>query len=151
MLAVLFSLVVSQAPDAGVPPVRTVVVLDVSAEDAIYGDESRALCDEVVEVFVKAGFSARRVEEDELPRGGCRFGPCLEKVAKGSDVLVTLDAVELDKSKTGVATTALAGRTGMPLAGGRYHVTPKGKRPAKELTAFAAKVLAAFAPRSIKK
>lgn len=123
---------------------QTVVVLDVSAEDAVYEDESRALAEEVVALFNAKGFTARRVDESELPRRGCRAGPCLEKVAKGSDVLVTLDVVELAKNKLGAAVTALAGRTGMPLAGGRYEVGPKTKRPPKELDAFARKLRDAF-------
>ena len=136
-LAVLASLVTAQ----------TAVVLDVSAEDAVYEDESRALCVEAVEVLTAKGFTARRVDESELPPAGCRAGPCLEKVARGSDVLVTLDAVELDKGKLGVAVTALAGRTGMPLAGGRYHVGTKSKRPPKELEKFAEKLLDAVRPK----
>ena len=123
---------------------QSVVVLDVSAEDAVYEDESRALAEEVVEHFNAKGFTARRVDESELPRQGCRAGPCLEKVARGSDVLVTIDVVELAKSRLGAAVTALAGRTGMPLAGGRYEVGPKTKRPPKELEAFARKIRDAF-------
>ena len=126
---------------------HSVVVLDVSAEDAVYEDESRALAIELVEYLETKGLTARRVDESELPPQGCRAGPCLEKVAKGSDVLVTLDVAELGKGKLGVAVTALAGRTGMPLAGGRYHVNPKTKRPPKELEAFADKVLAAITPK----
>jgi hypothetical protein len=125
----------------------TVVVLDVSAEDAVYEDESRALANEVVEVMNAKGMVARRVDESELPPQGCRAGPCLEKVAKGSDVLVTLDVAEIGKGKLGVAVTALAGRTGMPLAGGRYHVGPKTKRPPKELEKFVQKVLEAVTPK----
>lgn len=123
---------------------QSVVVLDVSAEDAVYEDESRALAEEVVALFNTKGFTARRVDESELPRGGCRAGPCLEKVARGSDVLVTIDVVELAKSRLGAAVTALAGRTGMPLAGGRYEVGAKTKRPPKELDAFAKKIRDAF-------
>lgn len=125
----------------------SVVVLDVSAEDAVYEDESRALALELVDYLNTKGFTARRVDESELPKSGCRAGPCLEKVAKGSDVLVTLDAVELEKGRLGVAVTALAGRTGMPLAGGRWEVGPKSKRPAKELEKFAAKILEAVTPK----
>jgi hypothetical protein len=125
----------------------TAVVLDVSAEDAVYEDESRALATEAVEVLNANGFEARRVDESELPPQGCRAGPCLERVAKGSTVLVTLDVAELGRGKLGVAITALAGRTGMPLAGGRYHVDPKTKRPPKELTTFAKKVLDAVTPK----
>lgn len=138
-MPVIFATLLAAAP--------SVAVLDVSAEDAVYEDESRALCIEAVEVFTAKGFDARRVDESELPPRGCRAGPCLEKVAKGSTVLVTLDVVELEKGKLGVAVTALAGRTGMPLAGGRYHVGRKTKRPPKELEAFADKVLAAVTPK----
>ncbi|MBK7861111.1 MAG: hypothetical protein IPJ65_21375 [Archangiaceae bacterium] len=140
MLASLALLVCSQS----------VVVLDVSAEDAVYEDESRALALEVVDVLNAKGLVARRVDESELPPQGCRAGPCLEKVAHGSDALVTLDVAEISKGRLGVAITALAGRTGMPLAGGRYHVGEKTKRPAKELEAFAKKltdVLTKAAPK----
>lgn len=140
MQGVLFALVLLASP-------LTVVVLDVSAEDAVYEDESRALAIELVDFFNTRGFAARRVDEGELPREGCRAGPCLEKVARGSDVLVTVDVVELEKGKLGVAVTALAGRTGMPLAGGRYQVGPKTKRPPKELEAFAKKLLDAVTPK----
>lgn len=126
---------------------HTVVVLDVSAEDAVYEDESRALAIEIVEYLETKGLTARRVDESELPPQGCRAGPCLEKVAKGSDVLVTVDVAEIGKSQLGVAVTALAGRTGMPLAGGRYHVTPKTKRPPKELEKFVQKLLDALTPK----
>ncbi len=139
VLVTLVSLALAAAP--------SVAVLDVSAEDAVYEDESRALCVEAVEVLTAKGFTARRVDESELPPQGCRAGPCLEKVARGNDVLVTLDVAELGKGKLGVAVTALAGRTGMPLAGGRYHVGPKTKRPPKELETFADKVLAALTPK----
>lgn len=137
MLAFVTAVLVSQ----------TVVVLDVSAEDAVYEDESRALAIEAVELMNAKGLTARRVDESELPPQGCRAGPCLEKVAKGSDVLVTLDVAELGNGKLGVAVTALAGRTGMPLAGGRYHVGPKTKRPPKELEAFVQKIIKAVTPR----
>ncbi len=137
LLTALLSLVATQ----------TVVVLDVSAEDAVYEDESRALAMEAVELMNAKGLTARRVDESELPPQGCRAGPCLERVAKGSDVLVTLDVAELGKGKLGVAVTALAGRTGMPLAGGRYHVGPKTKRPPKELEAFVQKVIKAVTPQ----
>jgi hypothetical protein len=126
---------------------QTVVVLDVSAEDAVYEDESRALANEAVEVLNARGLTARRVDESELPPEGCRAGPCLEKVATGSDVLITLDVAEISKGRLGIAITALAGRTGMPLAGGRYHVGPKTKRPPKELAKFVQKLLDALAPK----
>jgi hypothetical protein len=144
LLGLAVVLVASQAPQ---PLQAKVAVLDVSAEDAVYEDESRALAEEVVRVLEAKGLAARRVDESELPAEGCRAGPCLEKVAKGSDVLVTLDAVEISKGRLGVAVTALAGKTGMPLAGGRYHVGPKTKRPAKELEKFAQKVLDAVTPK----
>jgi hypothetical protein len=126
---------------------QNVYVLDVSAEDAVYEDESRELAIEAVDRFNANGAIARRIDESELPPQGCRAGPCLEKVAKGSDVLVTIDVVEISKGKLGVAITALAGRTGMPLGGGRYHVEPKMKRPPKELEKFVTKVLAAVRPK----
>src|SRR5687767_6247968 len=80
---------------------QNVYVLDVSAEDAVYEDESRELAIEVVDAFNAKGAVARRIDESELPPRGCKAGPCLEKVAKGSDVLVTVDVVEISKGKLG--------------------------------------------------
>jgi hypothetical protein len=124
-------------------------VLDASAPDAVYEDVSRGLADEVVEALARAGLTARRVEEEELPEAGCRAGPCLEQVAKGqqADVLVVLDAREKGKGKAmsvAVGVLALDGRTGRPLAGQRYVAGPKA---AKALKTFAAKVARALAPR----
>jgi hypothetical protein len=145
VLFAVVALLSSQAPAQ--TPAQTVVVLDVSAEDAVYEDESRELALEVVDLMNSKGLIARRVDESELPRKGCKEGPCLAKVAKGSMVLVTVDVVELDKGKWGVGVTALAGHNGMPLAGGRYQVDARSKRPAKELEKFVQKVVEAVTPK----
>lgn len=125
-------------------PVR-VSVVDVSASDAVYEDVSRALAEDVVRALNKAGASAERVDERELPEDGCRAGPCLEVIAKAhkADVLVALDAVE-DGEKTKVGVLALDGRIGLPLTAVRYVVAAPGGAP-KPVTAFAADVLAAVA------
>jgi hypothetical protein len=111
-------------------------VLDASAPDAVYEDVSRGLADEVVVALEQAGFSARRVEEDELPPQGCRSGPCLETVARvqKAEVLVVLDAREKGKD-VAVAVLALDGRTGRPLGGARYVAGPKAARALKKLAA----------------
>ena len=122
-----------------------VAVVDASAPDAVYEDVSRGLADEVVEALLKAGLMAHRVEEQELPEGGCRAGPCLEQVARAqkADVLVVLDAREKGRA-VAVGVLALDGRTGRPLAGQRYVAGPKA---AKALKTFSAQVARALAPR----
>lgn len=129
--------------DAGVQaaPLIDVVVIDISQEDEVYEDESRALAEEVVDTFLAQKVTARRIDESELPPKGCRSGPCLEKIAKGSTALVAVDVVEEGKGRWGVAITGLASRNGMPLGGARYHVVPKGKRPNPELQKFVQKLL----------
>jgi hypothetical protein len=122
-------------------------VLDASAPDAIYEDVSRALADDAVAALAAAGLSAHRVEEDELPEGGCRSGPCLERVAQAqrAEVLVVLDAREVGRGKAksvAVGVLALDGRTGRPLAGQRYTAGPRARAA---LTAFAGKVARAVA------
>lgn len=138
MLTLLAFLVVAQT-DGG--PHIDVVVLDISQEDEVYEDESRALAEEVVDAFLAQKVTARRVDENELPPKGCRGGPCLAKVAKGSTALVAVDVVEEGKGRWGVAITGLASHNGMPLGGARYHVGPKTKRPHQDLQKFVQKLL----------
>lgn len=120
-----------------------VAVVDVSAPDAIYEDVSRGLADEVVTALNGSGdYLAARVSENDLPEGGCRAGPCLEKVAKDThaDVVVLVDCVENGK-KIDVSVLALYGRDGRPLGGKRYVV---GKKAKKTLTAFIAQLTKAI-------
>ncbi len=137
MLALAAALVLCQAPKAA--------VVDVSTPDAVYEDVSRALAEQVAAALETAGFEAVRVDENELPEEGCRAGPCLAKVAhaKHALVLVTLDAAELDKKRTGVAVAALLGLNGLPLATARYVVKAGAKKTPKELLDFTQKVFAA--------
>jgi len=140
VIAFVVAVALSQGPRAA--------VIDVSAPDAIYEDVSRSYAADVVRALDKAGFDARRVDESELPEKGCRFGPCLADVAKANkaDVVITLDAVEVDSKKNGVAVAAMWGRNGEPLTVKRYTVKSNGKPP-KELAAFATETLAALAKR----
>lgn len=121
------------------PATLRVAVVDVSAPDAIYEDVSRQLASQVAEALTKVGLVAVRVDENELPPGGCRIGPCLGEVAKaqGAHVVVTVDAEEVDESTSRVAVTALWGTNGEPLAGGRYVVRGQKKAP-RALATFAA-------------
>jgi hypothetical protein len=122
---------------AQLPPAR-VVVVDVSAADAVYEDVSRALAEQVVAELKELGLDSVRIDENELPEEGCRLGPCLGVVAKARQarVVVIVDAVELDKKgKTQVSVAAMAGRDGMPISAKRYVVKGVGK-PAPELKAF---------------
>ena len=114
-----------------------VVVIDVSAPDAVYEDISRALADAVVAELREAGMDAERIGENELPEQGCRIGPCLGQVAREhkARVVVILDATELDKKRTSVNVAAMAGHNGMPIGARRYVVKADGKSP-KELKAF---------------
>lgn len=136
MLALALTLVLAQ------PPLK-VAVIDISDSDAIYEDVSRGLAEDVVKALRAAGFEAARVDESELPEGGCQVGPCLAGVARDqrAQVLVALDATELDKVKIGVGLTALLGSNGAPLAGGRYVVRADRKRAPRELPDFAARLL----------
>ncbi len=121
-------------------PSSKVVVIDVSAPDAVYEDVSRGLAEQVVAALNGAGIQALRIDENELPEEGCRLGPCLGVVAKSRKALVVVivDAVELDKKgKTGVSVAAMAGFNGMPLTAKRYTTTPDAK-PTPELKAFVA-------------
>ena len=119
------------------PPSR-VVVVDVSAADAVYEDVSRALAEQVVSELTAVALEAMRIDENELPEEGCRLGPCLGVVAKArrARVVVIVDAVELDKKgKTQVSVAAMAGHNGMPISAKRYVVKGPGKI-APELKAF---------------
>jgi hypothetical protein len=137
VVTLVLTLVCTQAP------ALRVTVIDVSDADAIYEDVSRGLAEEVVKTLAAAGLDARRVDESELPEGGCKVGPCLGQVVKEqkAHVLVALDAKELDKKKIGIGLTALW-RDGSPLSGARYTLKVGQKKVPKELTAFATDVLA---------
>jgi hypothetical protein len=128
------------AVDPSAPPVTgpRVVVVDVSAPDAVYEDVSRALAEDVVAALKTAGLEAVRIGENELPEQGCRIGPCLGQVAREQKarVVVILEATELDKTRTSVSLAAMAGHNGMPISAKRYVVKSGGKPP-KELKAFA--------------
>lgn len=141
MTALVAALLFAQAPRAS--------VIDVSAPDAIYEDISRGYATDVVSALEKAGFDARRVDESELPAEGCRSGPCLAKIAKEqkADVVITLDATELDPKKNGVALAAMWGLNGEPLTVKRYTIATKAKKQPKELAAFATDTLAALRKR----
>lgn len=138
MVTLVLALLLAQAA-----PFR-VTVIDVSESDAIYEDVSRALAEDVARALSAAGFEAARIDESELPEFPCPPGPCLARVARQqkAQVLVTLDAKELDKVKIGVGLTALLGRDGTPLAGARYTLQVNQKKVPKELTAFGAQLLA---------
>ena len=129
------------------PVVLKVVVIDVSAPDAVYEDISRALTEQVVGELRSAGLEAVRVDENALPEEGCRIGPCLGVVAREqkAQVVVILDATEVDKSHTQVSVAAMAGRNGMPLTAGRYKAKNGGKPP-KELTTFIAQLAKKLSP-----
>ena len=132
---------------AQLPPAR-VVVIDVSAPDAVYEDVSRALAEQVVAQLREAGLESVRIDENELPDEGCRLGPCLGVVAKARQarVVVIVDAVELDKKgKTQVAVAAMAGRDGMPISVKRY-VVKAGAKPGPELKAFVADLAKRLTP-----
>ncbi len=124
-----------------------VVVIDVSAPDAVYEDVSRALADEVVAALREAGMDAERIGENELPEEGCRIGPCLGVVAKQhkARVVVILDAAEVDKKHTRVSVAAMAGHNGMPINAKRYVVKAEGKAP-KELAKFVGDLAAKVVP-----
>lgn len=123
-------------------PRPVVAVVDVSRPDAVYGDVSRGLADDVVIALGRVGLAASRVEEDELPPEGCRAGPCLEVVARdrAAQALVVLDADEKG-STVEVSVMALQGSNGRPLAAKRYV---SGPRAAKALARFAAELARAL-------
>ena len=142
MLAFIVALALSQ-----LPPAR-VVVIDVSAPDAVYEDVSRALAEQVVSELKGSGLDAVRIDENELPEEGCRLGPCLGIVAKKrqAKVVVIVDAVELDKKgKTQVSVAAMAGWNGMPINAKRYTTKAEGK-PAAELKAWVKDLLKRLTP-----
>lgn len=130
LVAVALSLM-SQAP-------VHVAVIDISAEDAIYEDVSRRFTQSLVEALSKEGIVAVRVDESELPPEGCRLGPCLGVAAraKGALAVVTLDAEEVNESKTKVVVTMMRATNGEPLAGGRYELKAGVKKAPKGLNAF---------------
>ena len=131
MLLPLLALLVAADPK--------VIVVDVSAPDAVYEDISRALADAVVAELREAGMDAVRIGENELPEGGCRIGPCLGEVsfAYKAKVVVIVDATEVDKKTTSVSLAAMAGHNGMPIGARRYLVKADLKAP-KELKTFIA-------------
>ena len=132
MFALALSLVLSQAPQ--------VAVIDISPEDAIYEDVSRAYAQKLVEALKKEGVSAVRVDESELPPEGCKLGPCLGEVARAKQALavVTLDAEEVSGSKHRVVVTMMRASNGEPLAGGRYEIRSAASRAPRGLLKFLA-------------
>lgn len=138
MLSVVAAVVLASGPK--------IIVLDVSATDAIYEDVSRGLADSLVSELKSKGLDAARIDEQQmLSVEDCRGGPCLGKVARENQahIVITLDAAELPKSKAsyGVAVTAMAGRNGMPLAGARYELKDGAKKKPKGLEDFVQKLL----------
>lgn len=141
MLPLLSTLVLAQ---------MKVAVIDVSAPDAVYEDESRALAEDVTAALNSGGFVAEKVDERDLPLQGCRIGPCLGKVSlqRGAQVVVALDGNELPDKSIGVTVTAMRATDGLPLAATRYTAKPGAKPPhqvakfAKELFKEASKALA---------
>lgn len=130
------SLLVAQAP----PPLVHVAIIDISADDAIYEDVSRRYAQSLVEALIKEGMNAVRVDESELPPEGCKLGPCLGVAAraKGAITIITLDAEEVDDSKSKVVVTMMRATNGEPLAGGRYELKAGSKKAPKGLTQFLA-------------
>jgi hypothetical protein len=141
--SLLVSIVLTQA---ALSP-TAVVVVDVSAPDAVYEDVSRALAEEVVTALGDAGLAAVRIDENELPEKGCRIGPCLGQVAKArhARAVVIVDATELDKKRTAVSVAAMAARDGMPIGAKRYAVKEGAKAP-KDLKAFATEIARKLLP-----
>ena len=135
MLLPLIALLLSADPQG-----PRVVVVDVSAPDAVYEDVSRALAEQVVAQLKTAGLDAVRIGENELPEQGCRIGPCLGQVAREqkAKVVVILDATELDKKRTRVSLAAMAGHNGMPISAKRY--VAKGDKVPTELQTFASEL-----------
>ncbi len=137
MLAAVAALVLASGP--------RIIVLDVSVPDAIYEDVSRGIADSLVSELKQRGLDAVRVDEREMSVENCRGGPCLGVVAKEqkAHVVITLDATELETSKAsyGVSVTAMAGRNGMPLAGGRYELKDGRRKKPKGLDEFVQKIV----------
>ncbi|MFZ5443985.1 MAG: hypothetical protein ACOZQL_28535 [Myxococcota bacterium] len=130
---------------AQTPP--QVAVIDISPEDAIYEDVSRRLAESLTEALTKDGVTAVRVDESELPREGCRLGPCLGVAAraKGALAVVTLDAEELSPTRNRVVVTMMRATNGEPLAGGRYELTAGAKKAPKGLLKFLSQAKKAIA------
>jgi hypothetical protein len=124
----------------------SVIVVDISNADAIYEDVSRSYAEVLVAQLQQEKFDAKRVDQDEMD--GCHLGPCLGKVAYKflADVVVTLDAEEIDTKKGKVVLSALDGKTGMPLALARGVFT-LGKPVPKSVKSFGAKLRKALAPK----
>jgi len=137
ILAVLLRVLVSQTEPR-------IIVIDVSAPDAIYEDVSRALADDVVNGFSKAKVWTLRVDENEMPKG-CRAGPCLGKVAqeRRADIVVTLDAEQEGEGVPKISISAMRGTNGELLAALRYRAQPKGK-PTKKFMEFVGNALKAL-------
>lgn len=140
----MFSLLVA-AVLAQTPP--QVAVIDISPEDAIYEDVSRGYANALVEALNKEGVIAVRIDESELPREGCRLGPCLGVAARGKGALavLTLDAEEVNETKSKVVVTMMRATNGEPLAGGRYELVQGKKKAPKGLVNFLASVKKAMA------
>ncbi len=121
---------------AQIPPL--VVVIDISADDAIYEDVSRQYAQALAESLTHVGVAAVRIDEAELPADGCRLGPCLGVLGRGKGALavVTLDAEQVSETKSKVVVTVMRSTNGEPLAGGRYELINGTKKPPKGLTAF---------------
>jgi hypothetical protein len=126
MLIFLLQIALAQNP--------LVIVVDISTPDAIYEDVSRNYAETLVDQLNRDGFNATRVDQDEMD--GCKMGPCLGKVSYKfkADVVVTLDATEIDEKKGKVVISALNGKSGMPLALARGIFTfqkpvPKSVKP----------------------
>jgi hypothetical protein len=115
-----------------------VVVIDASAPDAIYEDVSRELAEQVVAELKKTGLTTHRIDENELPPGGCRFGPCLGRLAQEhqATVVVTLDAEEIDERRSRVGLAALWAHNGAPITASRY--VAHRSQPSRQLRAFSA-------------
>jgi hypothetical protein len=152
MLTLYLLIVLTQNPSnlipagdkAEAPP--SVIVVDISNADAIYEDVSRSYAEVLVAQLRQEKFDAKRIDQDEMD--GCHLGPCLGKVAYKflADVVVTLDAEEIDTKKGKVVLSALDGKTGMPLALARGVFT-LGKPVPKSVKSFGSKLRKALAPK----
>lgn len=140
MFPVLVAVVLAQTPPQ-------VAVIDISPEDAIYEDVSRGYATALVDALNKDGVSAVRIDESELPREGCRLGPCLGVAARGKGALavLTLDAEEVNETKSKVVVTMMRATNGEPLAGGRYELVQGKKKAPKGLVNFLSSVKKAMA------
>ncbi len=118
-------------------PLRAMVV-DVSKDDAIYEDVSRGLSEALALALTQKGVVSVRVDERELPVG-CRLGPCLKDIAqqKSVQIVITVDAQEINATASLVAAAALDAKNGAPLAGTRYRSPSKDQKKAIDLFAKA--------------